>query len=132
MFDHPLIRNPIAVSLGAIAGSLSRYYIGLWLSQRLGSAFPYGTLFVNLTGSWAMGFFITLVLERSLSLPPEVRLLIAVGFLGSFTTFSSYELDTLALWRNQAGAIAFFYWAGSAVLGMVGLYLGVWMARLGR
>ena len=131
VLQKPSVRNPIAISLGAIAklaegiaGSLCRYYLSLWLPPILGTGFPYATLVVNLSGSFAMGIVTTLVLERALIIAPEVRLLIArqsvvimrfiraevssvigtvegaIGFLGSYTTFSSYELDTIYLFRD--------------------------------
>lgn len=130
VLQKPSVRNPIAVSLGAIAGSLSRYYLSLWLPQILGTGFPYATLLVNLSGSFAMGIVTTLVLERTLLIAPEVRLLIAIGFLGSYTTFSSYELDTIYLIRDFSWQKAFFYWFGSAVCGFLCLYLGIVFARV--
>ncbi len=132
VLEKPSVRNPIAVSLGAIAGSLSRYYLSIWLAQRFGTGFPYATLFVNLTGSFAMGLLTTLVLERALLISPEIRLLIAVGFLGSYTTFSTYELDSINLIRDSQLNKAFIYWLGSAVLGFFVLYLGIIAARLIR
>ena len=129
VFSKQSVRNPIAVSLGAIAGSLSRYYLSIWLAQRFGTSFPYATIFINLTGSFTMGLITTLVLERTLLLAPEVRLLIAVGFIGSYTTFSTYELDTVNLVRKSGINTAFVYWLGSAVLGSLSLYLGIVMAR---
>ena len=130
ILPKPAIRNPVAVSLGAIAGSLSRYYLSIWLAQRLGYSFPYATLAVNLTGSFAMGLLITLVLERTLLISPEVRLLITAGFLGSYTTFSTYELDTINLVRQSSLEIAIAYWFGSAAFGFLSLYLGIVVARL--
>ena len=132
VLQKPSVRNPIAISLGAIAGSLCRYYLSLWLPQILGVDFPYATLLVNLSGSFAMGIVTTLVLERTLLIAPEVRLLIAIGFLGSYTTFSSYELDTIYLIRDFSWQKAFFYWFGSAVCGFLCLYLGMILARVIR
>ena len=130
VLEKQSVGNPIAVSLGAIAGSLSRYYLSIWLAQHFGTSFPYATIFVNLTGSFTMGLITTLVLERALLLSPEVRLLIAVGFLGSYTTFSTYELDTVNLVRKSNINTAFAYWMGSAVLGSFSIYLGAVAARL--
>lgn len=127
----PEIRNPLAVSLGAIAGALSRYYLTLWFAQRFGSNFPYGTFFINLTGCFVMGFFATVALERA-TIPPEVRLLVAVGFLGSYTTFSTYGLDSVLLLGNRRFAAAGFYWLFSALLGIICVQLGVMLARLLR
>ena len=132
VLEKQSVRNPIAVSLGAIAGSLSRYYLSIWLAQRFGSSFPYATIFINLTGSFSMGLLTTLVLERMLLLSPEVRLLIGVGFLGSYTTFSTYELDTVNLVQQSSINAAFTYWLGSAVFGCLSLYLGIITARLIR
>ncbi|MBP0001701.1 MAG: fluoride efflux transporter CrcB [Cyanobacteria bacterium SID2] len=125
---QPEFRNPIAVSLGAIAGALCRYYTGLWLT-RWGTHFPFGTLFVNLTGSLLMGLFVTSVVERGLNVSPEIRILVAVGFLGSYTTFSSYELDTVNLIRSGRSWLAMGYWLGSAAFGIVGVQLGIILAR---
>lgn len=126
-----MIRNPIAISLGAIAGALSRYYITLWFAQRYGTNFPYGTFFINLTGCFAMGFFVTLTLERVV-MSPEVRLLVATGFLGSYTTFSTYGLDTITLLGLRRIMLAGLYWVGSALLGIFSVQLGVLLARLVR
>jgi len=125
------IRNPIAISLGAMAGALSRYYLTLWFSDRFGVSFPYGTFFINITGCFAMGFFATFALNHLAIISPEVRLLVATGFLGAYTTFSTYGLDTVALLRNNIFT-ATFYWAGSAILGIISVQLGVILARLWR
>lgn len=124
----PAIRAPIAVSLGAIPGALSRYYITLWTAQWFGTGFPYGTFLINLTGALVMGFFVTFTLERSIT-APELRLLVAVGFLGSYTTFSTYALDTLTLARGGNTGLSLLYWAGSAALGVVCVALGSNLAR---
>lgn len=123
---------PLAVSLGAIGGALSRYYLSLWLGKLLGTAFPYATLLVNCSGCLAMGFFFALVTERIFNLPPEVQLLIAVGFLGSFTTFSTYELDAANLLRSGQIGKAGLYWMGSAIAGLLCLQCGFLLARWGR
>ncbi|MDV2995768.1 MAG: putative fluoride ion transporter CrcB [Chroococcidiopsis sp. SAG 2025] len=77
-----------------------------------------------------MGFFTTLALERAIAISSEVRLLVAVGFLGSYTTFSTYGLDTVALARNHQIATASLYWLGSALLGVVCVQLGATLAQL--
>lgn len=132
VIQQPAVRNPIAISLGAIAGALSRYYLGLWFVHRYGTSFPYGTFFINITGCFAIGFFTSLALERVAMIPPEVRLLVAVGFLGSYTTFSTYGLDTVMLLRNRSYIAAGFYCVGSAILGIIGVQLGIILARLAR
>jgi CrcB protein len=132
LFQQPALRNPIAISFGAIAGALSRYYLTVWFAQRCGTSFPYGTFFINLTGCFVMGFFATLALERVAMISPEVRLLVAVGFLGSYTTFSTYGLDAVLLLENRKFTAASWYWLGSAVLGIVSVQLGVILARMIR
>jgi fluoride exporter len=127
--DDPALRAPLAVCLGAIPGALSRYYLTLLFSRWLGVSFPFGTFFINLTGALIMGFFVTLTLERSLT-SPDLRLLIAVGFLGSYTTFSTYALDTSTLWQTGHKSLALFYGLGSAALGLISLELGRFLARL--
>ena len=127
-FSQPMIRNPIAIGLGAIAGALTRYYLTLWFVSRFGTSFPYGTFFINLTGCFGMGFFVPFS-ERIAAISPELVLLIAVGFLGSYTTFSTYELDTHRLLRDSSLETAIFYWIGSAILGVVGIQLGMSCAR---
>lgn len=132
MLQDPNLRHPIAISLGAVAGALSRYYITLWFANRFGTAFPYGTFFINITGCLAMGFFITLAFERVATIPSEVRLMVATGFLGAYTTFSTYGLETNVLWRDRSYSIAAFYGAGSAILGVIAVQLGIILARSGK
>lgn len=132
MLQDFTVRAPIAISLGAIAGALSRYYLTLWFAQRFGTAFPYGTLFINLTGCLVMGFFVTLSLERVATIPPDVRLMVTTGFLGAYTTFSTYGLEMFNLLRERNFSAFSFYWAGSAILGIISVQLGVILARLGK
>ena len=132
MLQDFTFRAPIAISLGAIAGALSRYYLTLWFAQRFGTAFPYGTLFINLTGCLVMGFFVTLSLERVATIPPEVRLMVTTGFLGAYTTFSTYGLETFNLLHDGNFSAFSFYWVGSAILGIISVQLGVILARLGK
>lgn len=128
----PTIRSPIAISLGAVPGALCRYYISLYFGQWFGTNFPFGTFFINLTGAFLMGVFVTVTLERSLT-SPDLRLLIAVGFLGSYTTFSTYALDAIRLFQSGNLGTALFYWLGSALLGISGVVLGMlFIQRLPR
>lgn len=124
-----IIPSPIAISLGAIAGALSRYYLTLWFAQRCGTNFPYGTLVINLSGALFMGFFTTLILAKAIA-APELQQLITVGFLGSYTTFSTYALDTVTLLGTGNRRAALFYWAGSAVLGVLCLEVGSFLAHI--
>lgn len=115
------------MSLGAIPGALSRYYVTMFFAQWFGTRFPFGTLFANLTGAFVIGLFTTYLLERAIA-APDLRLLVAVGFLGSYTTFSTYMLDTVNLWQTS-GWVGIGYWLGSPILGVVGLQLGSLLAK---
>lgn len=143
--QQPDARVAIAISLGAIAGALSRYYLTLWFAQRLGTAFPFGTFFINLSGCLLMGFFVTFALERVGSIPPEVKLMVTTGFLGAYTTFSTYGLETVSLLQGsfvavdedtylklKTIALAAVYWLGSAFLGITCIQIGAILARLGK
>jgi fluoride exporter len=118
----------IAISLGAIPGALSRYYLTLLFARWFGVAFPFGTLFINITGAIVMGFFVAYFLDRGIG-TPELRLLFTVGFLGSYTTFSTYALDTSLLVKSGSPHLAIAYWLGSAAVGYLGLEFGSFLAR---
>jgi CrcB protein len=124
----PNLRAPIAIALGAIPGALCRYYLTVGLAKWLGENFPYGTMFVNLSGSFLMGFIVTLALERAL-ISPDLRLFLAVGFLGSYTTFSTYTLDNDLFLRSGNWGMGLFYSLGSLIFGVIGLELGSFLAR---
>ncbi len=124
-----MIRNILAVSLGAITGALSRYYISIWLATILGVNFPYGTLFINITGSFLMGFIVSLTIEKIIILPLDILILITVGFLGSYTTFSSYELDSIRLMDEDRWFAFILYWFGSAFLGLLSIKSGQLLAK---
>lgn len=124
-----MLSASIAVGLGAIPGALSRYYLTVLFSQWFGVNFPYGTFFINLSGSLLMGFFATLAIERVIT-SLELQLLITTGFLGSYTTFSTYALDTSVLIRGRNQTKALFYWFGSSLFGGICLEIGITLAKL--
>jgi CrcB protein len=88
--------DTLAVAFGGAAGSLLRYGMSVGMHRLLGGGFPYGTLTVNVVGSWLIGLLYVLLVERSAA-APVYRLLLMVGFLGGFTTFSSFSIETLNL-----------------------------------
>jgi CrcB protein len=110
------------------AGSLARYLTGTAIAERLGARFPWGTLTVNLIGSFLIGLLMTLLTER-VSVSPNWRFALVVGFLGGYTTFSSFEWETYAAVRDGA------FWAGalniigSVTLGYAAVWLGATLAR---
>jgi len=129
MLENLRLRAAIAVSLGAIAGALCRYYVGLALTQALGIGFPWGTFGVNLSGCFFMGL-VTAVFARRQRFNPDALLLITTGFLGAYTTFSTYALETAELGDRPGLLPDTLYWLGSPLLGMVCLVLGMAAANI--
>jgi fluoride exporter len=118
----------LLISAGAILGANARYWLGDWAAQRWGASFPYGTLLINLSGSLLLGFFMTLATERFL-VDPRWRLLFAVGFLGAYTTFSTYTYESFnLLYKGQwlAGLLNLF---GSTLLGVIAVGAGVYLGK---
>jgi CrcB protein len=87
------------ISLGAVLGANARYFLSRWVTRHMDAAFPFGTLLINVTGSLVLGFFMIWTTERVLA-DPRWRLLIAIGFCGSYTTFSSYAFETFAYFER--------------------------------
>ena len=120
--------NYLAVAVGAVLGATTRYVVGGWAARRLGPAFPYGTLLVNLTGSFLLGLFLTLTTDRFL-VNPRLRLAVAVGFFGSYTTFSSYTVESLNLLLAGQPWLGLTNLVGSALLGALSAALGIFLGR---
>jgi fluoride exporter len=118
---------PLGISLGAIAGALSRYYLQLWFGGTWGTAFPWGILVINLSGCWLMGLLYGLANQRSIDISPAFYTTLTTGFLGAYTTFSTYGLDTIKLLeKNLYWGLA--YACGSAIVGILNVRLGIIMA----
>jgi CrcB protein len=128
LLQNVTLLNVLAIAIGAIPGALSRYHLTEWTKAKYGTKFPYGTFVINLTGCLAIGFFFT-ISKTITGYPKELDLLIRTGFLGSYTTFSTYGFDTLTLWRSKQKLATVFYWAGSATLGLVAVILGAAIAN---
>ena len=118
----------LLIAVGAALGANARYLVGVWAGSRLGADFPYGTFIVNIAGSFVLGFLLTLGTER-LQLSPETRLLLAVGFLGSFTTFSSYAVESMNLWRDAGFWRGLVNIVGNNLVGLFAVVLGAALAR---
>lgn len=118
----------LLIAVGAALGANARYLVGVWAGSRLGADFPYGTFIVNIVGSFVLGFLLTLGTER-LQLSPEARLLLAVGFLGSFTTFSSYAVESMNLWRDASLWRGLVNIIGNNLVGLFAAVLGAPLAR---
>lgn len=117
----------IMVLAGGAAGSLARYVVGAAITTRTGGRFPFGTVFINITGSFLIGFFMVLLTER-LRPHPNWRLLLVVGFLGGYTTFSSFEWETLSLVKDGARWLGLVNAIGSVVAGYAAVWLGAMAA----
>jgi fluoride exporter len=111
------------VALGGALGSVARFALGLWIYERMGTRFPYGTFVINISGCFIIGFALT-VLDERMGLPPQWRLAIPIGFVGAYTTFSTFEYETLRLTHNGQAAIALLYIVLSVVLGYGAVWLG--------
>ena len=118
----------VEISIGAVLGANLRYVLGGWIADWLGAAFPFGTLIINLSGSFIIGVVLTLVVERALG-PSWVRPMIAIGFLGSYTTFSTFSYETLGLVQSGSYAAALVNVSASIAGALVGVYLGAVVAR---
>ncbi|WP_017653722.1 fluoride efflux transporter CrcB [Fortiea contorta] len=129
MLQNVTLLPVLAIAIGAIPGAVSRYYLTEFCKRAIGTSFPYGTFIINFTGCLLMGFFFTFF-KGIKGFPPEIDLLVRTGFLGSYTTFSTYGYDTLTLWRNGKPGATIFYWAGSAILAVVGIILGRDLAQI--
>lgn len=119
----------LLIAAGAALGANARYLVGTWAGARFGADFPYGTLLVNVTGSLALGFLSALVIGR-LRLSPDARLLLAVGFLGSYTTFSSYTVESMVLLRQGALWAGLLNILGNNVLGLICALLGAYLGQM--
>lgn len=116
------------VAVGGAVGASLRHLTGLATMRLLGTGFPWGTLAVNIVGSFVMGAFIE-YLSRRLGASNELRLFVATGVLGGFTTFSSFSLDFAALYERGAQAVAFGYVAASVLGALLAIFAGMWLVR---
>ncbi|HQY90302.1 MAG: fluoride efflux transporter CrcB [Caldilinea sp.] len=119
----------LSISLGAMLGANLRFFVSVWASQRLGIGFPFGTLLVNVGGCFLIGLFYGLG-ETRLTLTPELRLFFVVGFLGAFTTFSSFGNETVNLMRSGDLWLALLNIAGNNLFGLLAVMTGAALARL--
>jgi CrcB protein len=122
-------RAVAAVAIGAAVGGVLRYVVGQLFMQRFGPGFPYGTLFINVSGSLCIGIVAELAATRAFGMTPLLRILLATGVLGGYTTFSTFSFDAITL-LGEGILPAFVYTAVSVVLGFAGAAVGVVLARL--
>jgi len=123
-----MLHDMLWVGIGGFLGANSRYFVSTWIAKSIDAALPWGTLVVNVTGSMLIGAFLLWTSDRVLT-DPDLRLLVAVGFCGSYTTFSSFAYETVILfeqghWLDAAGSILL-----NNVLALTSVLLGMVLVR---
>ena len=116
------------VALGGAAGAVARYAVDAWVSEWTGGEFPWGTFAVNVSGSFLLGLLFALAVERDI-LPAGTRAPVMIGFIGAYTTFSTLMLESWRLWEDGAMPLALANLAGSSVLGIVAVLVGLTAGR---
>ena len=119
----------LAVSAGAVAGANLRYWMSRYAARLLGPVFPYGTLAINVLGSFVLGFFLVWTTERAV-VDPRWRLLIAVGFCGGYTTFSSYAYETMAFFEHGQWMLMAANFVSNNLLACAAVLAGMALARV--
>ena len=123
-------RYPLAVAIGAIAGALSRFYVTELAKAVLGKDLGfYGTFFINVSGCLLIAYILTLANENLRVISPELRLMTTTGFCGAYTTFSTYGLESKGFLDKSDVTMLAIYFIGSAIAGMIGIQIGVLLAR---
>jgi CrcB protein len=122
------IVNYLWIAVGAVAGASARYFLSGLVARNFSATFPYGTLLINVTGSLTLGFFLVFSMERVL-LDPRWRLLVAIGFCGSYTTFSSYAFESFALMEQGQWLLMGLNILGSNALCLAAVLAGAALAR---
>ena len=120
--------NYLIVGAGGFIGAIVRYILAMWIGQRWGRSFPLGTFVINITGSFLIGILMTIMTERIIE-NPQWRLFLVVGFLGAYTTFSTFEYETGTLLRDSEWLYAALNVIGSVIVGFAALKLGEMIAK---
>jgi fluoride exporter len=123
------LQKYLLIAVGGALGSVARYWVGSTIGSRMGFRFPYGTFVINLTACVVIGFTLT-YLGKRLELNPAWRYFLPIGFIGAYSTFSTYEWETLSTLRSGAYALAALYALGSLILGLAATWLGVVLAEV--
>ena len=121
--------NYVWVGLGGLLGAVARYAVGSWMTRRFGLAFPYGTFVINISGCFLLGLMLA-VLDARTSLPTALRLAGPVGFVGAYTTFSTFEYEALRTAQVGQSGLALLYVLLSVVVGYTAVWLGQGTGRL--
>ena len=118
----------LIVGLGGFLGACARYWVSGWAAEKWGASLPFGTLLINVTGSFLLGVFLAATSERLL-IDPRWRLMLAVGFLGAFTTFSTYTYESMQLLLTGNGWSGIANLLSSNLLGLLASALGIALGR---
>jgi fluoride exporter len=118
----------LLIALGGAAGAVTRYLVDGWVLAATGAAFPWGTLAINLSGSFALGVLAALAIDRAV-LPADIRAPVMIGFLGAYTTFSTLMLESWRLFEAGQSVAAVANLAGSVVVGVVAVAAGLVTGR---
>ncbi|MEQ1405731.1 fluoride efflux transporter CrcB [Neorhizobium sp. Rsf11] len=122
------MNNILLVALGGAIGSVCRYLVGIWALRQFGAAFPWGTLTVNVVGSFAIGFMAELIMRR-FDMSTDLRLFIITGILGGFTTFSAFSLDVISLLERGATVAGAAYLVASVAISLGAVFGGLALGR---
>ena len=125
-----MVGQIVAVALGAAIGGVLRFVITNAFLQRFGPGFPFGTIFINVSGAFLIGVIAQLAATRAFGISPLVRIFAAVGILGGYTTFSTFAFEGVTLASDGAALLSLAYVLSSVVLGMVAAYAGGVFARI--
>jgi CrcB protein len=119
----------LLVGIGGFFGANARFLVGTWAARTFDTRFPLGTFLVNVSGCFVIGILGTLILERLIGRPDQVQLLLVIGFLGAYTTFSSFAFENDALFADGHWLTAALYITLSVVVGLLAARAGVLLAR---
>lgn len=119
----------LSIAIGGALGAMGRYWVSSYLLPVSAYKFPYATFSANVIGSLLMGILYVLIVERG-GMPDQARSLLMVGFLGAFTTFSTFSLDAISLWQNGGQFLALIYIISTVFACLLAIIVAVWLTRL--
>ena len=113
----------LVIGIGGFLGANTRYLVAGWAARRFGATFPYGTFIINISGSFILGFFMAFLRDRAF-IHPNYRLFFAIGFLGAYTTFSTFTYESLRLLQDGSILLGVINILSSIIIGLVGVFIG--------